>query len=251
MEGFVARAEVAREKQPKRRMLVFSSLDFDLQGCRAQDMAGVPEAHPDARRGLQPLLVDHIAHLRKAGLGVFQRIDRLQLFLSALLVAPVQPLNFGFLDAAGVRQHESEQIAGAGRRVDGSAEPGLGQPRQHAAMVDMGMGQQHEGQFAGIEGQGPVVERVECFRSLEHAAIHQEAALGMDDAVAGTGDAAGRAVEIHGDCHSSLPSIEPPTRALHGEVSHSRLRIQVLAGVTKRNAPAFRPGRCIIECDFA
>jgi len=54
------------------------------------------------------------------------------------------------------------------------AETGLGQPRQHAAMIDMGMRQQDESQFAGIEGQGAVIERAQRLRALEHAAIHQE-----------------------------------------------------------------------------
>ena len=70
-------------------MLFLASLDFNLKRRRSQDMTRVPEAHPDARRGIQPLLIGNVADLLEAGLGVFERIDRLQPLLAALLIAPI------------------------------------------------------------------------------------------------------------------------------------------------------------------
>jgi hypothetical protein len=65
-------------------------------------------------------------------------------------------------------------------------------------------GQQEEIRLAWIEGQGAVVEGIERLGALEHAAVDEEAALGMADAVAGAGHGPGGAVEVEGDAHGML-----------------------------------------------
>jgi len=160
-----------------------------------------PAFQSRARAGVEPFLVRDRAHLLEGLLGIGASIDRRHLRLAALDIAAVDALDLALLDVAAVRQHERQQIGGARGSEHRPAKAGLHQARDHAAMVDMGVGQQQELGLARIEGQGAVVEGVERLRALEHAAVDEESALRMADPVAGAGHGAGGAVEVEGDAH--------------------------------------------------
>ena len=163
-------------------------------------MAGVPEPRPDPRRGLEPALVGHALHLAEAGLGVGAGIDRLDRRAAALLVAPVEALDLALLDVAAVGQHEGGEIDGRRRGVDRPREPVLAELRHEPAVVDVGVGQEEEVDARRLERERPVVELADALRTLEHAAVDQEAPAPVLDQVARAGHRAGAAMEdqLHG-----------------------------------------------------
>ena len=54
-----------------------------------------------------------------------------------------------------VRQHVGTEIDGAARRKDAAGKAVAHQLRQQAAVVDMGMGQQHRVDIGGAKWKGP------------------------------------------------------------------------------------------------
>ncbi len=57
----------------------------------------------------------------------------------------------------------------------GPRKPCLHQLRQQAAVVDMGVGQQHGVDVGGPERKGAVVQLLQRLVALEHAAVDQDA----------------------------------------------------------------------------
>src|SRR5690606_7046532 len=80
----------------------------------------------------------------------------------------------------------------------------LGQLGQEPGMVDMGVRQQQVVDALGVERERIQVEVTNRLVALEHPAIDEELALGMDDAVARARDRARRAMEDQADGHILL-----------------------------------------------
>lgn len=195
VEGLLLRADVAGEQQAQQRFAAPGAGDLELDRSGAEDMAGVPEARPDPRRGREPLVErpsDDAAH---RALGVGLAVDRLDRAPAAPPVALVEPGDLALLDVAAVGQHEAQQVARRLGRQDRAAEALAHQLGQQAAVVDVGVGQHHEVERRRIEGEVAVVELPQGLVALEQAAIDQEGDAVAHQSVAGARDHPRRAVE--------------------------------------------------------
>ena len=152
MKDLLVRAEVAGEQQVQSARAVF---DVQLDRGGAKDVPGIPEARPHAGARLDPLLVAHALDLTQAVLGIPARIDRRDRVSPAAPVAPVQLLDLALLDVAAVREHEREQVRGRLGGMDRALEAMLGQLGQQTAVIDVGVGQQHEIDGVRLEGKVP------------------------------------------------------------------------------------------------
>ena len=121
------------------------------------------------------LVVDRLERLQRRD-GVGLGVDRADLGSPARRIAPVERGDLRFLNAAGIRQHIGAQVDRAARRQDPAAKAVAHQLRQQAAVVDMGMRQQHGVDVGRAERKGAVVECLQRLLSLEQAAVDQEAA---------------------------------------------------------------------------
>jgi hypothetical protein len=82
-------------------------------------------------------------------------------------------LDFEGLDVGAVGQHNSRQFRGGGSRMDRAPIAVLGELREQAAMIDMGVAEDNCGEIAGHEGKRAVVQLLLGFRTLEHPVIDQ------------------------------------------------------------------------------
>ena len=138
-------------------------------------MPGVPVAGTHARNHVDPFFIIDRRERLQRGNRIGLRIDRADLGPPARRIAPVQGGNLGLLDAAGIRQHVGTEIDGAARRKDTAGKAVAHEFWQQAAMVDMGVGQQHGVDVGRAKRKRPVVELLQGFRSLKQPAIDQEA----------------------------------------------------------------------------
>ena len=137
------RADVAGTENAERLSRSVFTGEFDLDRRGAEQMPGVPVARANARNHVDPFFVVDRRERLQRGNRIGLRIDRADFGPPARRVAPVQGSNLGLLDAAGVRQHVGTEIDGAARRKDAAGKAVAHQLRQQAAVVDMGMGQEH------------------------------------------------------------------------------------------------------------
>ena len=175
------RADVAGEEQPL-------STRLDLDRGRAEQVAGVPETRAHVGCHVEPSAVALRPEGFEAGLRILERIDRLDLMMPAPRIAAVELLDLHLLDMARIRQHHRAEIGRRGGGVDRSLETCLHELRQQSAVIDMRMGENHCMDLRRLEREGPIVELLLRFRTLEHAAVDQHARSRMFDHEAGTGD---------------------------------------------------------------
>jgi len=106
-------------------------------------------------------------------------IERFYLYISGLARIPplgiLPPLSLFFLNMRRIAQHDFKQFRRGMRGIDRAAEAIGDEARQHAGMVDMGMGKQHEVDLARAEFEIGIVLVARFTPPLKHAAIHQEA----------------------------------------------------------------------------
>ena len=88
--------------------------------------------------------------------------------------APVA-LGVFLLQPGRIEHHQPRQLAGGAGGDDLAAEAALGEQRQPAAMVEMGVGEQHHVDRLRIEAEGLGVVLGELAAALEQAAIDQDA----------------------------------------------------------------------------
>ena len=115
-------------------------------------------------------------------------VDRLGVFPASGVLVALGTLSFHLLDVGTVRQQYADQVVGGGSGVDRPAEAFRHQLRQQAAVVDMGMGQQDEGNVARREMERHPVAPLRDASALEHAAIHQEFDTAGFDQIARAGN---------------------------------------------------------------
>ncbi|MBS1196195.1 MAG: hypothetical protein H6R33_915 [Actinobacteria bacterium] len=169
-------------------------LDFDSHMGGAEDVAGVGEAGP-THRHREPLVVWGGPQQPQGTLGVLRGVEGQRRVVAAVALA-VQVLGSLLLKAGGVGQHHPEEVRG-GRRSPHRPLVGVTahQAGQVAAVVDVGVGQQHLVGQRGAEGRVLPVELGDLSRPLEHAAVHEQAAAARRQQELGAGDRVGAAKE--------------------------------------------------------
>ena len=153
--------------------------------------------------GLYPLAdVDGLAILAGPDIvhglhSVLHRVDGLHQGAARPLVLPVLILRVGLLDVGAVGEHDLQQIGGEAGGPDRAGKALLHQHGHPAAVVDVGVGDEHIVNGVGGEGQLPVVDLVPA---LLEAAVDQNSFSVDLQAVAAAGDALVRAekAELHG-----------------------------------------------------
>jgi hypothetical protein len=188
-------AEIAREQHaaPPARFL-----EFQQDAGRTEDVPGVEEGRTDARRDLERLPVTRdAAEVVQHGERIQDRIqrgDRVRV-LAAAPGAMRAAARFFLLQVGGVLHHQARQLARGGGRHDLAAEPAPGQQRQTAAVIQVGMGEQHMIDLRGIEAERLGVLLLQFATALIQAAIDQDAAARAFDHMAGSGHAPVGAME--------------------------------------------------------
>ena len=102
---------------------------------------------------------------------VLNGIQRLHLGGAGTGCLAVFPLGVGLLNVGGVQQHDIHEVGRHAGGEDAALKALLHQHGHPAGMVDMGVGDEHEVDAAGMEGQGFVVYLVP---SLLQAAVDQD-----------------------------------------------------------------------------
>ena len=201
MQQFGVRSDIAggENAQGLFRSTAVNALDLDRG--RAKQMPGIPVARANAGNDIDPLFVIDRRKRLQGGDRIGLRIDRGDLAASARGIAPVQRLDFRFLNAAGVGQHVGAQIDSAARRQDAAGKSAAHELWQQAAMIDMGMGQQHGVDIGGTKRKGAVVQFLQRLLSLKQTAIDQETPSAHLKEVAGARDGARCAAKPDGDAH--------------------------------------------------
>lgn len=151
--------------------------DPQLDDCRTENVTAIAESADHIGMWRKTLIIRHLPHLPEAGFGIAYRVDRGR--WGRRRPGPVAPpalCPFGLrlLDMGAIWQHHLKQIGGGGGGQDRTTESVLRQFRQHAAMVNMRMRQQHEIQGTRIKTEMLAVARVRLAPTLNHAAIDQK-----------------------------------------------------------------------------
>ena len=106
-------------------------------------MARVVEADGDLFIEFDDLVVPDRLDQRETGLRVLYRIERLYCLLAFSLCLLIGPLRLLLVDVSAVSEHDRQKIRSRLRAVDPPAEAPLHQKRDPAAVVDVGMAQDH------------------------------------------------------------------------------------------------------------
>ena len=167
-DGLIHIAQVAGEDQ------LFGDAVFrggDGDAGAAQQMPCVGKADADALAQFHILAVfaggDVLLHIFR----VLNGIQRLHLGGAGTGCLAVLPLGVGLLNVGGVQQHDIHEVSRHTGGEDAAPEALLHQHGHPAGMVDMGVGNEHEVDTAGMEGQGFVVHLV---TPLLQAAVDQD-----------------------------------------------------------------------------
>ncbi len=195
--------EIAGGEHPQRLAGGAFAGEFDFNRGRAEQMPGVPVARAHARHDLNPSLVIDRAEGIERGDGIALRVDRRHQRTPARGIAPVERGHFGFLDAAGVRQHIGAQVDGAAGGPDRAAKAAACELGYEAAVVDMRVRQQHGIDVGGDERKLAVVQLLQRFRPLEQSAVDQQTSGRGLEQVTRAGHGAGRPAKAKGDTHAA------------------------------------------------
>ena len=168
-------------------------------------MTGVPVTSANASHDLKPGLVldrpEGIEGRDSIGLGV----DRAHLGSPARRIAPIEGGYLRFLNASCIGQQIGAQVDSAARGHDPSAEAFAHELRQQAAVVDVGMGQEHGIDVGRAEWKGTIVQCLQRLRSLKQTAVDQQAVrIRALEQIARAGHGAGRTTKPNGHGHVVL-----------------------------------------------
>ncbi len=148
---------------------------FELDRCGAKNMPRVPQ--PGAKSGyrFEPLPEFDGPRPPPRRKTVRFRVKRLEGRLTGPITSAVVPHRVAFLDPPRVGEHEFEEIGSRGGAPDLAVEPFGDEPRQQPAVIDMGVGENDGIDMLRVEGKGLAIERLQRARSLEEAAIDEQA----------------------------------------------------------------------------
>ena len=221
-QDFVAAAaDVAGEEEALLLVAVFPVDDFEQHLGGTEDVAGVVEGQRHAVAERHRALVADADELAQAALGVFLEIEWLdgrQVVFGAVLVEPFGVL---LLDMRAVCQHDLAEVAGGESGVDVAAEALLAEVREIAAVVDVGVGEDHDVDFAGVEVREAAVDLVAFLAvSLIEAAVEEDAGAVDFEQVLGSGGGAGGTAEF--EFHELVRKLAPIGREGNGKVDGVR-----------------------------
>jgi len=154
-DGLIRAAHVAAEQHAAGFAVL---LDAHVDDRRAQNVAGLAERRGDAVGDLYGRLVPHPLEQGPGRLGVggcIERDDGIRTFASLPLVSFALIFGVFFLEPGGVQHDDAGDLGGRGGAVHRSGESLLDQLGQQAAMVQMGVGQEHR-----VDAGGREVERL-------------------------------------------------------------------------------------------
>ena len=201
-DGLIHIAQVAGEDQ------LFGDAVFrggDGDAGAAQQMPCVGKADADALAQFHILAVfaggDVLLHIFR----ILNGIQRLHLGGAGTGRLAVFPLGVGLLNVGGVQQHDVHEVGRHTGGEDAALEALLHQHGHPAGMVDMGVGNEHEVDTAGMEGQGFVVHLV---TPLLQAAVDQDVFAVDLQTVTAAGHALVSAVKAQ--LHNGPPSVFHP-----------------------------------------
>lgn len=167
----------------------------------AQQMSRVGKSDADALAQFHILAVfaggDVLLHIFR----VLNGIQRLHLGGAGTGRLAVLPLSVGLLNVGGIQQHDVHEVSRHTGGEDAALKALLHQHGDPAGMVDMGVGDEHEVDAAGMEGQGFVVYLVP---SLLQAAVDQDVFAVDLQTVTAAGHALVSAVKVQ--LHNGPPS---------------------------------------------
>ena len=159
-------------------------------------MAGIDVRDFDAPGQVEGLVIGMGADQFQGGFGVLEGIEGDDGGLSAPVGLLVQIGGVGLLDVGGIAQHDRQKVGGGGGGMDGVAVALLGQGGDVAAVVDMGVGQDHGIHGDGIESEGAVDFVGVLAAALEESAIEQDPRAIDFQEVFGAGHRVGAAEEM-------------------------------------------------------
>ena len=152
--------------------------------------------------------------LLEAVQGIQPGVQRQRRAVAAEFVAVQEGCVF-FLQVAAVGQQDGAQVAGAPRGMDVAVVAVAGEQGQVAAVVQVGVGENHRIDLVGRQGQWLPVAKAQLLVALEQPAIHQHAFAVVAHQVLRPGHGAGSAQK--GDAHAHVcfsRCCKPPWYAL-------------------------------------
>src|SRR3569833_1229522 len=167
LECFVVRPDVARAHCPHA-----ACFEFDRGGT--EDVSGVTQARAKAGRGLDPLFERYRPAQPPRGAGIGLGVDRRERFFAGTIATTVAPCCLGFVDTPGIGEHVFQKIAGRLRAPDRALEAFRRELGEKAAVVEVGVRENHPRNALGIERKPRGVELFQGARALEQAAIAQQ-----------------------------------------------------------------------------
>ena len=179
---------------------------------RAQQMACVGKADADAGFDLKLVAVFAGHHMGEGGLGVGHGVQRLHRLPAGALALLVEPLGVALLDVGRVPQHDGQQLPRQAGAVDIAGKALFDQQRDAPRVVDVGVGDHHGVDVAGVEVQLPVVPLIP---TLLEAAVDQDLFPIAFHTVTASGHGSGRAKK--GELHSGPPCMVCTIIVLHLE----------------------------------
>ena len=182
-------ADVAGENQLG-FLPVFRHLHF--HNGTAQDMARHQKFHRHARQDVERRVKFVDIEIAQRSVGVVHRKKGAYFGPARPQTFAVGELRVRFLDVGAVRQQDRTQLLRRPRAVDRALVPFLHELRNQAAVVDMGVRQDHGVDVARRKGKGPLVQGFDRLRALEHATIDEEFFPVYFQQVARSGDRPGR-----------------------------------------------------------
>ena len=141
----------------------------DLDRCGSEQMPHVGHADRHAVVDLDLLTVGAGAQKPDNAQSILHVVERLDRLTAAALRLAALPLRFRHLDICTVTKHDVAERTGGGTGIDRTAVPLLIQQRQATAVVDMGVGEQHEIQLRRADRQLLIHEEI---LALLHAVVH-------------------------------------------------------------------------------
>ena len=111
------------------------------------------------------------------GIGVGHRVDRLNWRIASAIMATIAPHRLLFLQSRSIGEHRDEQVCRWRCCPDRAGKAARNKSWEQAAVIKMGMGEDDRINGLGIEWGGRVVQRFKRARTLEKAAIHQNACV--------------------------------------------------------------------------
>ena len=188
---------------------IVAILDLELDDAGTEDVSGHREPRPPDAIQSTPAIELRFDELPVHRLGVVGGVQRRDArgVLTLLLQTLDRPAGVFLVNVCRVRQKDLGERHARRGGVDGALEPTAHQQRQAAAVIDMGVRQQHHIDPRRVERKRRTVALVPLLAALDHAAIQQPPAGGGFDQMAGAGNLARRTVK--GDTHRRLSTRRP------------------------------------------